>query len=425
MLSQNKWVLLFLFLISTLLSGCEKTIKNIERPEKIVSKRIVVYDQETYSELADLWKTYYEEFPSEDAYANWMYAARYAKWENYESLLSDGLSKYPANPTLLYLSAINKKDLEENLESISMLEKAVRLDPTYLDPWFALVIDHMKNSDMEKSDVALRHLLEGGGISDVIMDYNYNVLSLLDKNAILITNGDNDTYPSWILTRILKYRPDVTIINRHLLNTEWYPKVIKMEGAPNFLTEEKLSDLKNDISSQIKKGKKTVPSTGPFSDTLLTYIIEKARTDNIPIYFAATLFSSDVVDRYKEGGKNLGLVTFVGKNSKPYSSQIKNVIDKWLVEFRTGGMNSWILKHSDKVLTGRWHIMNYAAALNNLMEPINKFAPERRLELFNWYQNNLLNMLELKYVDDYNQMWCDSKDIKEIYDWCKKENYLE
>ncbi|MFB0515528.1 MAG: hypothetical protein ACETWG_02855, partial [Candidatus Neomarinimicrobiota bacterium] len=59
-------------------SGCSPDSQEIERPETIVSKRQVVYDRETYTGLAELWQRYYRTFPSEMAYANWMYAARYA-----------------------------------------------------------------------------------------------------------------------------------------------------------------------------------------------------------------------------------------------------------------------------------------------------------------------------------------------------------
>ena len=64
--------------------------------------REVVYDTETYAQLDSLWKRYNEAYPSEEAYANWMYAARYAGIADYRSLLEAGVKLYPANPKLLY-----------------------------------------------------------------------------------------------------------------------------------------------------------------------------------------------------------------------------------------------------------------------------------------------------------------------------------
>jgi len=422
-----KMFYLILFIVMpALITGCQKDVKNIERPEKIVSKRQVVYDKDTYSKLADLWEAYNNEFPSEDSYANWMYAARYAGWSNYESLLEKGSSKYPANPTLLYLTALLKHGAKNNLEAIHLLEKAAKLEPSFLDPWFALAIDYMSDRELEKSDAALRKLLEGEAINDEIMDYNHNVISLLDKNAILITNGDNDTYPGWIITRILKYRPDIKIVNRSLLNTDWYPiHLMKNDGIPNFITQENLTKLRSDILASLKEGKTKTPIMGPFSDTLLTHLINTVKVKSRPIYLASTLYSSRVIDTYKKNGINLGLVTQVSPLREKYSIQIKTLVDKWLNEFRTGGLSSWRLRYGKESSAGKWLITNYAGALKSLMPEIVENVPEKRLDLFRWYQKYILDLIPVEKADNINSIWCQSIDIKEIKQWCKSNNYIE
>jgi len=52
-------------------------------------------------------------------------------------------------------------------------------------------------------------------------DHAYNVLSSCDSNAILLTYGDNDTYPLWYLQEVEGYRTDIRIINYNLLGTDW------------------------------------------------------------------------------------------------------------------------------------------------------------------------------------------------------------
>lgn len=417
---------LILILFAIFFLGCEKEIRNIERPEKIVSKRQVVYNEEIYIKLANLWETYYNEFPSEDAYANWMRAADYAGLQNYDHLLEKGLAKYPNNPTLLYLTALTKYGATDNSEAITILERASRLDPTYLDPWFALAVDYMASGNKEKADVALRKLLEEHAISDEVMDYNYNVITLLDKNAILITNGDNDTYPGWILTRIVNYRPDVRIVNLSLLNSEWYPSyLVRKEGIPNFITRDELLELRKTILLQIKKGKSQIPPTGPFSDTLLTLLINSARVNNIPVYLASTLYSSKIIDEYKEKGFNLGLITLVEPSGQAYSSMLKSVIDKWLNEFRIGGLESWNLKYGKESAAGKLLIINYGEALKSLMGAIIKYLPDKRIDLFHWYQKYLADLIPADKIDTINSSWCQSDDVKEINDWCKSKSYIK
>jgi hypothetical protein len=357
-----------------------------------------------------------------------MYAARYAGLNDYKSKLEKGVGKYPSNPVLLYLTGLTKKWGGGSLEGQQILEHAAVLDPDYMDPWYALVGVYLANGKRENADAALRRLFEGRAVEDEIMDFSYNMFASMDSNAILITNGDNDTYPGWILTRIIRYRPDVKIVNRSLLNTDWYFSLIMREGVPAFMSQAVFDSLEKQVSAEMVKARTGQVPSGEvplLGDRLVVRVIEAAQRAGRPVYFACTLESVELLEKYVRGGRRLGLVTLVTPTSTQYADQARKLLTTWVAEFRTGGLDSWRLRSAKDTRAGKMLVRNYAAALKSLKDQIQASGPQVQLEMFRWYRKHLLEVIPKDLADEVSGIWCTPGSPPEIHSWCREQGLLK
>jgi len=158
-----------------------------------------------------------------------------------------------------------------------------------------------------------------GGFYPAILEYNRNIMASCEKNAILFTNGDNDTYPMWFLQLIENYRTDITVVNVSLINVPWYIKQLK-NGYPfgennlfMMLTDAEIDSLrpthwkeqvveipvKNDPLNKSEKiewvMKPTIEDKGIRVQDKMILEILKSNNWNRPVYFSTTVYGPNKI----------------------------------------------------------------------------------------------------------------------------------
>ncbi|MDR0787782.1 MAG: DUF2723 domain-containing protein [Gemmatimonadota bacterium] len=187
-------------------------------------------------------------------------------------------------------------------------------------------------------------------------DWAFNLLNSVEPYGVLVTNGDNDTFPLWYLQEVEGVRRDVTVMVWSYLNTPWYVKQLRdltrpcdqlgePDADPSRIlcqrpfdpatalpiysvdrppTRSVLDLSDEDINAVTGLGYARLPQEATFearglqvalpagtvlnaADQLILVIIQRAWGDR-PVYFAMTT----------QAHRNIGLGGFVGRQGLAY-----------------------------------------------------------------------------------------------------------
>lgn len=82
---------------------------------------------------------------------------------------------------------------------------------------------------------------------DSLLSLSKSYLSTLPVNSILITSGDNDTYPLWYLQKVKNYRPDISVLNYSLIGFRRYLSLINQEKKQHLFSTKDSTYLKDNF----------------------------------------------------------------------------------------------------------------------------------------------------------------------------------
>ena len=221
-----------------------------------------------------------------DIYGNWESGLNFSKYENAPSHLKDNKAKnhYYFLPLIVGLIGIYFHFKSAQTDAISVMmfflftgiliivflnvppDQPRERDYAYVGSFYAFAIwiglgvlgifEYLKNKLEKKNSaiiasviclIAAPALMATENWDDhnrsgrtIAIDIAKNYLEKLEPNAIIFSNGDNDTYPLWYAQEVEGVRTDVRNVNMSLLGMDWYidqvkQKVYDAEAVPSFL----------------------------------------------------------------------------------------------------------------------------------------------------------------------------------------------
>jgi hypothetical protein len=277
------------FIFALILSvSCNSGQSQQMKPEKVYR---IVYEAQSndwYQRQSVLWKAEIDKNPNNpDAWYSYYNANRYANFKDIdtkarknklEKIIEDMGKAIPETYEYYLLKYWNNWDMKD----MSLVEKAYAINPDRPDTYYPFISKAKIEGDKELLKEFCEKLYKSKDVAPWLINYNYNVLMSLEKNAILITNGDNDTYPIWMLQSAKGIRKDVTILNASMSPQKEY--------LENNLKEKNITvDYDRIKQSAIDKIKDRYPA---FSAKFVQEMVNEltAKYPKVPIYFALTVY---------------------------------------------------------------------------------------------------------------------------------------
>lgn len=295
-----------------------------QTPEKVYSIVRADYDYVWYEQQAKAWKNVLaQNNRNQMAWVNYYTANRMAmlldetKWKEQQNGFFQPLDeivhqaqKHISNTfELYYMETYNDGD-PSSKEHDEALMKAQKIRP-----FDNLLLSHLMNyyqihRDLVGTETVSKKWLESNEMPAGILYTAYNQLMSLEQNAILFVNGDNDTYPNWLLQYAKNIRKDVLILNVSLLLIDNYrDKLFEENNIPPLSS--------NDLNFESAK--------------LISHVINSVK--DRPIYVSAFL-ATDFYEQYTDKMYLVGLAFKYSEQSFNNIAVLRNNFEnKFLIDY--------------------------------------------------------------------------------------------
>ena len=211
--------------------------------------------------------------------------------------------------------------------------------------------------------VMQHHTMDRSG-NKVAYYYAWNMINFLDEDAIIITNGDNDTFPLWYLQQVEGIRTDVDIVNLSLIQINWYIEQVKDRGVPMSFTYDEIERMTPYWTRDADTGEMKLIT---LRDITLHDIIRE-NDGRRPIYFAVTVDDfMGYYDNLELEGMVFRLKPEIGRHMINVEKTYENCFENYRYDSLIDVNDGWrVMDEIYKPSTTTRLVTNYAAGFSRL-----------------------------------------------------------
>lgn len=223
--------------------------------------------------------------------------------------------------------------------------------------------------------------------------YGWNMINFLEEDAIIITNGDNDTFPLWYLQQVEGIRTDVDIVNLSLIQINWYIEQLKDREVPMSFTYDEIDRMTPYWTRDADTGELKLIT---LRDITLHDIIRENNWRR-PIYFAVTVDDfMGYYDNLELEGMVFRLRPETGRHMINVEKTYENCFENYRYDSLVDVDDGWrIMDEIYKPPTTTRLVTNYAAGFSRLGFKAMQSPPVNAEEAVRLYN------LALKFAPSY------------------------
>lgn len=261
---MRPWLLLGIGALSALAWGpparaCEMLP---DMPPRVDPFRVQNYSAERCAQLAKDWGAYVDKHPKAVIGYVFLWRAQSQMREGHPDGRRILEKAYKIDPNCApvlselghyYLQfGMKPQTGEAVVEEVRKLSRrAIELAPDSYEPHLNLMACAFRSGDEAEGRAQLQAMLRKGAFPSPLLDYGYNILMSADPDAIVLTNGDNDSFPAWALQAQHGVRSDVRVIDLSMLSLSAYvnANLVVSKNRPAPFTQAQIADMQREAEA--------------------------------------------------------------------------------------------------------------------------------------------------------------------------------